>query len=151
MLQTPYGYIAPEWQDLARKLVEGDGINWTGDPRLDLRIGVLTNRKTGKEGRRLEVWRSNEDGSESLVGHWLPREQAHVCYDLARMRPERPGHVSILDVIDKHNAELEAKASADFIDAMLPAAEHAARLFHDQNNPRNTFYMNGPGDRGGRA
>lgn len=148
MLHTPSGVVAPEWQDLATKLVNGDGLGWSGDDRLWLGIGVLEAR--GKPtGRRLEVWRSNEDGTDSLIGHWLLSEQMRVCYDLARMRAEAPGHVDVITSIDRANAELEAKQSADFLDVMGPVVDHAARLYHDTTGPRNTFYMNGRG--GGRA
>lgn len=148
MLHTPSGVVAPEWTDLAKKLADGDGLGWPGDPRLWLGVGVLEAR--GKPtGRRLEVWRTNEDGTDSLIGHWLLSEQMRVCYDLARMRAEAPGHVDTITAIDKANDELEARQSADFMDVMAPMVDHAARLYADTNGPRQTFYMGGRG--GGRA
>lgn len=146
MLLTPNGAVAPEWQDLARKLNEGDGIQWTGDPRLWLGIGVLKNTVTGKEGRRLEVWRDNEDGTTALVGHWLPAEQIRVCYDLARMRVEAPGHVDVITRIDAHNDAKEKADTQTYLDTMGPAYEHAARLFHERTEGKNRFFVDGTRD-----
>lgn len=143
------GAVAPEYTELVRQIQQGDGMGWPGDPRMWLGIGVLENRRTGKVGRRLEVWRTNEDGSETLVAHWLLAEQHRVIYDLARMRADAPGHVPVEDVIDAHNAAMEKKASDKAQDEMLETLDHALRLDHDRNNPRNKFFMHG--DRAGRA
>lgn len=151
-LSIPNGHhIAPEWKDLATKLVNGDGLGFSGDPRLDLRIGIMEKKLYGRTiatGRRLEVWRRNEDGSEGMVGHWLPTEQHRVCYDLARMRPDSPGFESVETRIDRHNAKVEKASSDRFVAAASEMLEHAARLDHDRNQPRNRFYMAG---RGGAA
>lgn len=156
MLHIPgHDYVAPEWRDLARQLVEGDGLGWPGDPRLSLQIGIIEGRnKSGRvvrTGRRLEVVRHNEDGSDTMIGHWRPEEQHRVCYDLARMRVDSPGHESVLDSIDRANAQKEAEVSKQFQEAMANLLDHAARLHHDLSNPRNRFYMGGDGRRGARA
>lgn len=154
-LHTPDGLVAPEWEELAGKIVNGDGLGWPGDPRLSLGIGVVEGRdRSGRvrhTGRRLEVWRHNEDGSDTLVAHWRPEEIHRVCYDLARMRVDSPGYVSVEDRIDEHNAKLEKAASDKYVDAMSQLLDHAVRLHHDRTQPRNTFYMAGDGRRGGRA
>lgn len=143
-LYTPNGgIVAPEWQDLERKIREGDGLVWTGDPRLWLGIGVLENRATGKTGRRLEVWRDNEDGTTTLVAHWLPSEQHRVLYDLAMMRIDRPGFVSAEERIDAHNAKLEAEADFKAQEEMIETLDHAIRLHHDRTQPRNKFFLGG--------
>lgn len=149
MLHTPNGVIAPEYEDLERKIQRGDGILWTGDPRLWLGIGILRNRVTGKEGRRLEVWRDNEDGSTTLVAHWRPEEQYRILYDLANMRTDRPGHIAVTDRIDAHNDAIEKRNSEIAQEAMLQTLDHALRLDHDRKNPRNRFFMHG--ERAGRA
>lgn len=142
MLHTPDGgVVAPEYQDLVRKLQQGDGIMWTGDPNLWLGIGVLTNRKTGKTGRRLEVWRHNEDGSDTIVGHWLPSEQFKIIYDLAQMRLDSPGHQDVLDRIDKHNDAVEKAATERAQEAMIEMLDHALHLQHDRNNPKTKFFQ----------
>lgn len=142
---------APEWQELARKLVEGDGLMWPGDPRLSLSIGVLKDRRTGKTGRRLEVHRHNEDGSETIVSHWRPEDHFRVIYDLAGMRIDSPGHVDTVTKIEADNAALEDAQSRKAQDSMAEMLDHSLRLQHDRSNPRNKFYMNGQTDRGGRA
>lgn len=145
------GAVAPEYADLVRQIQQGDGMGWPGDPRMYLAIGILENRRTGKRGRRLEVWRLNEDGSETMVAHWLPAEQNRVIYDLARMRVDSPGHVDVQDVIDKHNEAKQAALDAAARDQMMEVLDHALRLDHDRNNPRNKFFMGGDPNRGGRA
>lgn len=152
MLHLPDGgVVAPEYAELTRRLQQGDGINWTGDPRMWLGIGVLENRRTGKTGRRLEVWRTNEDGTETLIAHWLPAEQHRILYDLANMRVDRPGHVSIEDRIDRHNDALQETLAQKAREEMFETLEHALKLDHDRNNPRTKFFMNGAPDRGARA
>lgn len=149
-LYTPDGgAVAPEWADLAKKVTDGDGLGWRGDPDLWLGIGVVVNPRTGKTGRRLEVWRDNTDGSTTMIAHWLPTEQHMVCYDLAKMRVDAPGHVSVVDRIDQHNDALEKAASDAAVESMMETLDHAIRVDHDRNNPRNQFFMNG--DRAGRA
>lgn len=152
MLHLPDGNIvAPEFVDLDRKLKQGDGIHFSGDPRLYIQIGVLTDRTTGRQGRRIEVWRLNEDGSETMVGHWLPSEQYRILWDLAKMRADAPGHVDVVDAIEQANQAHEAEVSTQAQESMYQALEHALRLHHDRNNPRNRFYMNGDPNRGARA
>lgn len=157
MLYGPAGDVAsaPEWRDLARKLVEGDGLGWPGDPRLYLQVLVATetDSTTGRKrtGRLLEVRRENEDGSDTPIGHWRPDEQMRVCYDLAQMRLESPGHVSAVEAIDQHNDRLQEEASEEARGKLFEVLEHALKLHHDRHNPRNTFFMNGAGNRGGRA
>lgn len=152
MLHLPDGgIVAPELTELDRKLKQGDGIHFTGDPRLYIQIGVLTDRVTRREGRRIEVWRLNEDGSNSMVGHWLPAEQHRIIYDLAGMRADAPGHVSTVDRIDAHNRAKEEADSQAAVEQMFETLDHAVRIHHEQNNPRQKFYMGGRADRGARA
>lgn len=145
--------VAPEWQELATKLTNGDGLGWPGDPNLFLEIGVLVqrNRATGQErvGRQLQVWRHNEDGSKTMVGHWRPDEQMKVCFDLAQMRVDAPGHIPVEKKIDDANAAKEKDLSTQAQESMIQTLDHALRLHHDRTQPRNTFYMNGRG--AGRA
>lgn len=137
------GAVAPEYAELVRQIQQGDGMGWPGDPRMWLGIGVLENKHTGKTGRRLEVWRTNEDGSETLVAHWLLTEQHRVIYDLARMRADSPGHVSVLDIIDQHNDRIQKDLEDKAAEEMIQTLDHAIRLDHDRNNPRNRFFLGG--------
>lgn len=144
VLYTPDGgAVAPEYAELVRQIQQGDGMAWPGDPRMYLAIGVLENKVTGKRGRRLEVWRVNEDGSETMIAHWLPAEQHRVIYDLTRMRVESPGHEDVLDRIDRHNKAKQDALDAAARDSMMETLDHAIRLHHDRNNPRNKFFLGG--------
>lgn len=147
-IYLPDGNVhAPEHQDLAKQITYGDGVAWTGDPRLWLGLGVVTERVSGRTMTRLEVWRHNEDGSDALIGHWHPSEAGRVCADLAEMRLGRPGAVDVCDRIDAHNDRLEAAASAAREDALAVKLERAAYvLMRAQGNARNRFAVNGRRD-----
>ena len=139
LIPTEAGFLHSGTDDLARLLVIGDGMGWPGDPRLDLRIGVIKEKATGRIGRRYEVWRTNEDGTETRIGHWKIEEFDRILFDLTRMRMDSPGHVSAEAEIDAHNAAIEAKRSDEARDALGEMMEHAAKLHHDTTQPRNVF------------
>ena len=139
--------VAPEWRELAGKITGGDGYGWPGDDRMYLQIGEL-HRSDGKVGRRLEVWRLNEDGSDTMVAHWLPSEQHMVCWELARMRVDSPGHEDVVDRIDAHNDAHEAEISRRYRDGMGALLDHALHLAHDTSGEaKNTFYGMGHQDK----
>lgn len=121
-------------------LAKGDGIAWPGDEDMELHQGVVTS-PNGREilARRWEVWRNCEDGKCRIIGHWRIEEFDKIIFDLARMRPEAPGHVSVEDVIDAANDKIEAKNSAQFRDSMGAAIDHGARLLADTTGPKQTF------------
>jgi hypothetical protein len=138
------GFLRGDAPDLDRKLREGDGVGWGGDPLLELRQGVVeemrSGRLTGKiVARRWEVWRHMENGKEEMIGHWRMEEFDRILFDLAGMRVEAPNHVDVIDKIDAANdANMEriwAPGRAKLADMM----EHMAKLNHDRNNPRNVF------------
>lgn len=139
LIPTEAGFLHSGTEDLATLLVIGDGAGWPGDPRLDLRIGVIREKATGRKGRRYEVWRSNEDGSESRIGHWKVEEFDRILFDLSRMRMDSPGHVSAEAEVDAANAAIEQKRSDEARDALGEMMEHAAKLHHDTNEPKNVF------------
>lgn len=129
-----------DYEGLEKKIINGDGFGWPGDDRMWLGVGVIEDRATGKTGRRLEVWRHNEDGTDTIIGHWLPREQHMICYELAQMRADSPGHVPVVERIDAHNKKIEDQRSREYRDHMGALLEHAAHLAHDLNEPKNKFY-----------
>ncbi len=139
LIPTEAGFLHAGTEDLARLLVIGDGMGWPGDPRLDLRIGVIEHKATKKVGRRYEVWRTNEDGSETRVAHWKIEEFDRILFDLTRMRMDSPGHVSAEAEIDAHNDAISAKRSDEARDSLGEMMEHAAKLHHDTTQPRNVF------------
>jgi hypothetical protein len=142
MLYKPDGGVhAPEYTELAKKITDGDGIAWGGDPRLGLSIGVVTHRKSGKTMRRLEVYRYCEDGTTQLIGHWHPSQAGQIPADLARMRLGRPGAVSIIDQIDAHNDALEEAAAAARRDVLTERlARDTYRLVHDKQGHAKTSF-----------
>lgn len=152
-LQT--GYVHSEAPELDRKLREGDGIFWAGDPRLFLSMGIITASRGGwvealqrtvRKGevlaRRYEVWRWGEDGQAHLIGTWKVEHFDRILMDLAPLRLDSPGHVDTLKAIDDHNAALEKDRSDKVKESLMEGLEHQVRLWHDRNSPRNRFYMN---------
>lgn len=133
------GWLHSGAEELDRQLRDGDGMGWPGDPRLSLSVGVLEHRLTRAVGRRYEVWRHNEDGTDTIIAHWRLEDFDRILFDLAKMRLDAPGHVDTQDEIDKHNAAIEADIDAKAKDSLGEMMEHAAKLHHDTNNPRNVF------------
>lgn len=129
-----------DYDDLEKLVQRGDGLGWSGDPLMDVRIGIVTEQPTGRQGHRIEIWRNNEDGSESLVQHFHPSERGFVCYELARSRTDSPGYVPVEDRIDAHNKQLEDKASRQYQDVMGTAMDHALRLNHEREFGKTKFY-----------
>lgn len=139
-----FGWVRADAPELDRKLREGDGIHWSGDPDLDLRQGVVEETKNGRPtgkivARRWEVWRHCEDGVQRPIGTWRMEEFDRILFDLAAMRAEAPGHVDVVDSIDAKNAANEEKVWQPFRDAQGEMTEHLAKLWHDRNNPKNVF------------
>jgi len=58
---------------------------------------------------------------------------------MVKMDPSSPAHVTVEDRIEAHNRKLEADKAAEMNDIMLDMMEYGNRLWHDRNNPRNTF------------
>lgn len=146
------GLMHVEAEEMERKLKFGDGIMWAGDPRLELRMAVLKSPKYHQSplngrwynkgeimARRYEVWRHNEDGSETRIGSWRLHEFDRILMDLAPMRLESPNHEDTLDAIDKHNAEIEAKHETQIRDNLQEATMHLAEAVRNESGPGVTF------------
>lgn len=146
------GYMHSDAERVDRVLRDGDGLGWPGDPRLELRMGVMEvaegriSRTLGRWvnkgeilGRRYEVWRRCEDGVERRVGSWTLEEFDRIILDLSGMRLDSPGHVDTQAKIDTTNAEIEAAAMRDYRDAQGEILEHGAKLLHDTTQPKNVF------------
>lgn len=141
---SDFGWVRADAPDLDRKLREGDGIQWSGDPMLDLRQGVVEETRSGRPtgkivARRWEVWRHCDDGVDRLIGVWLMEEFDRIIFDLARMKAESAGHEDVVDRIDKANAANDDKVWQPWRDSMGEAMEHMAKLWFDRNNPRQVF------------
>lgn len=151
------GYVRADDKELDRKLREGDGVGWSGDPRLELRYGVLTAPKrmqhpaTGRwlnrgdlVAKRYEVWDAVD---EQMIGHWTVEEFDRILFDVSRMKAGAMGRIDGVEArIDKHNAKMDKDANDRFRDAYGSFAEHYLQLWHDRNNPKKTFRQVGGSD-----
>src|SRR6478609_3438008 len=139
------GFVHAGAEELDRKLRAGDGVAWTGDPRLELRIGIIEEvrggRKTGRIARRYEVWRNMEDGREERLGHWSMAEMDKILLDVTLMKAGAEGRApGVESRIDAENAKIEQKAQDQYRDVMGEMLDHAARLKVDRNEGRTTHY-----------
>jgi len=139
------GFVHQGAIDIDRKLRDGDGIMWTGDPRLELRIGTLEEtrgkRKTGRVARRYEVWRNMEDGREERIGHWTMAELNMILHDVAIMKAGGEGRIdNVSSRIDYANAKIEKDKADEYKDAMGPMLDHAARLNAERSDGRTSHY-----------
>jgi hypothetical protein len=141
--QSEAGYIHAGAPELDRQLREGDGLGWPGDPRLYLAIGVVRgkNPRTGQygTGRRYEVRRENEDGTDTFIAGWRLEEFDRILFDLAPLRMGNPGHVDTTDLIDAENKVIEDRVSREIRDNLGAAMEYGAHLIHDRTEPGNVF------------
>lgn len=151
-LPSDAGFVQSEAAEVDRKLREGDGLGFPGDPRLSLGVGVLTapKRMYAPEvkrvvnrgevvARRYEVWRYCEDGEDRIIGSWPLENLQMILPELSKARLDSPGHEDATTRIDQANKELEDKASRQIKDSAGEMMEHALKLDHDRNNPRNVF------------
>lgn len=155
-LLTPHGalgYLHGEAIELDRKLREGDGLMWQGDPALSLNVGVMTAKRSGYDenvkrrvtrgeavARRYEVWRHTEDGEDVIIGSWRIEEFDKILFDLVQMDPRSRGHEDLADRLDKADEEKAKADSEKFRDTVGPMIEHQMKLAHDIFNPRNEFF-----------
>lgn len=112
----------------------------TLDPRLSLIIRTIKHR--GRTGKRYEVWRHTEEGQDVIIGHWRIEEFYQIEADVTLMRAalQRPDEVpSAEQRIDKVNDKLDRDNSSQVKDVLGEMHEHAFKLWHDLNNPRNVF------------
>lgn len=151
-LSTPNGYVNPEWADLAKKITNGDGLNWRGDPDLWLGLGVIEHPKTHRRGHRLEVWRHTTQGEDVMLSSWHPSEQWRICYDLAQMDPRSPGHTALADRLDAADAATEKAYDDKRAEALIDALDHASRVHVAKHEPGFKFpQMPGRKDTGPEA
>jgi hypothetical protein len=141
---SDFGWIRADAKDLDLKLRTGDGIQWSGDPNLELRQGVVEEVKWGRPtgkivARRWEVWRHCEDGIDRSIGHWRMEEFDRILFDLAKMQAGVRGHENVIDAIERDEVAREKVQSDRFADSYGGMLEHMAKLWHDRNEGRNVF------------
>ncbi len=134
------GYAHAGMEELDRKLKQGDGLTWGGDPDLDLHMGVITDKRGNVVARRYEVWRFCEDGQERMLAHWRLEEFDRILLDIVMMKAGAEGKVASAEVrIDTANAKLEKEQSDKFVEKNFDTLDHALRLAHDTTRAKNTF------------
>lgn len=154
MAQTiDLGFVPWEAQEMDRWLREGNAtLGWRGDPRLELRIGVLVANATGIDPRsgkyhrkgdriawRWEVWRNCEDGTEQRLLQRKAEEITEIIPSLIKMDPRTPGFENVMDTVEREDAAIQ-KARADKIgEAIGEQREHLWKLVADRQNGKTTF------------
>lgn len=146
------GFIHTHAGEVDRQLREGNGMNWPGDPRLSLSMGTLEAPRTMwsnrlnrivRKGeilaRRYEVWRHCEDGEDRIIKTYRLEEIDRIIFDLAPLRLDAPGHIDAIAEIDKHNEAKEKAVMDQLHESLMEGFEHALKLHHDTNEPKNVF------------
>lgn len=146
------GFMHADAGELARKLQQGDGILWPGDPRLELGMETLAAPKSmwftpfGRRvhkgeilARRYVVIRHNEDGSSEPIGHWRLEDFDRIIMDIAPLRLDAPGHVDALTAIDAHNDALEKTNDEIAVGVMMEDNEHRLKLWADTTQGKTMF------------
>lgn len=93
--------------ELSETLRQVDRQLKTLDPMLDLHIGQIRTRQGVLVEEKLEVWRHCEDGQDRCIAWWDIADWQKILPDMKAARLGAPGHVSVLDRIDKHNLSIE--------------------------------------------
>lgn len=142
------GFVHSDAENLARKLRDGDGLTWSGDRQLELRVGILEEtrygHKTGRVARRYEVYRMYDDGREEKLGHWHMSEYDQILPSIVLMKAGAEGRAtSVLDRIDAHNKVIEDKKEQEFRDAYGPVVEHALALQRESEHGRHDHFQVG--------
>lgn len=124
-------------------------LGWRGDPRLSLRIGIVKAASAGvyhgksrRQGdviaRRYEIWRHNEDGTDTNILYRKFSEFDTIIKDLIKLDPRTPGFVDSMTRTLQAN-EREHKASATAIgEAKGEAIEHLWSIVQRERHGRLT-------------
>lgn len=122
------GWLDARATQLALDLRQGRPVvGWRGDPNLELRLGIMTDRHHREVARRWEVWRHCEDGADRRLADWALDEFDQIIPDLVAMDPRNRGHVPTVERIDQANAARDAEIRSQVRDK---AAEAFDQLHH---------------------
>lgn len=122
-------------QAVDTKLKNGDpAIGWRGDPRLSLQVGQIVTQKGVLIAEKLEVWRHNEDGSDTCLSWWEMHELGRVLWDLRLMDMHSPAYEPALERIDRHNSHTDAERGTEIRDRYGEIAEHFVWVFRNKYN-----------------
>lgn len=149
---SKYAFAHADAPELAKQLVQGDGIHWAGDPNLELGMETMEAPKSMwykplgrrvRKGeilcRRYAVYEHCTDGSVQRIGHWRLEEFDRILFDIASMRFESPNHESVYDQIDAANAAADKANDEEIVGALVEGEEHRLRLIHDVVEGPNRF------------
>lgn len=154
MAQTiDLGFVPWEAQEMDRWLREGHPtLGWRGDPRLELRIGVLLANRSGFDPRtkknhqkgdrvawRWEVWRHNEDGTEARILQRKAGEIAEIIPTLIGVDPRTPGFEPVMDQIEREDDQNHKEKQYAIAQAVGEQREHLWKLVADRQNGKTTF------------
>jgi hypothetical protein len=127
-------------------------LGWRGDPRLELRIGVLQAQATGVDPHtkrwqrqgdtvawRWEIWRHNEDGTDTRILQRPADKMTELIPELIRCDPRTPGFEPVMDRVEKAEAAVERERSRRIQEAVGEQTEHLWKLVADRQNGKTTF------------
>lgn len=148
-----------ELRELAKWLTDGKPeVGWRGDPRLTLKVGVLSAAQSGWSGRagrfvkagepvarRYEVWRHTEEGEDVMIGDWHPKDWHHILKDLIEMDPRTPGHQSTINTMRRHNERMEAENSRRFQEMYGQLLQHAHYVHRKESSDPDFKFTGIPG------
>lgn len=126
-------------------------LGWKGDPRLSLCVGVITMHKAGPDrrgtyrrkgevvARNLQVFRHNEDGTDTNILSRKLDAWHDIIPSLVQLDPRNPGHVDTMTKVEKANAIVDKANSTAVAEAHGEAAEHLWKLVADREHGKTTF------------
>lgn len=146
------GLVHSGADELHYKLKYGDGIHWAGDDRLELGMETQEAQQGGwieelgkrvRKGqvlaRRYAVYRNNEDGTFTRIGHWRLEEFDRILFDIAGLRAESPAHEQTTDLIDAANDAQEKATTDAFVGHGAEALEHRLHIWADTTQGKTRF------------
>lgn len=146
------GFIHSEAAEVDRQLREGDGLVWTGDPSLELRVGIRSAHKrmqhpiTGRWlnrgdmiAKRYEVWSHTLDGEDVLINHWKIEEFGRILFDIAGQKASFEGRKPTAEEqIDANNARIDKANTDQLRDHYGAMFEHAFSIAQERTAGRLT-------------
>lgn len=125
-------------------------LGWRGDPRLSLRIGIVSAQRAGHHrgryrragevlGRNYQVFRHNEDGTDTSILSRRLDQWHEIIPALVQLDPRTPGHVPTMQRVERANAIEHKQRDDEFREAHGEATEHLWKLVADRQNGPSTF------------
>lgn len=143
--------IPPEIARLEHEVVNGfPEHGWRGDARLSVQLGVLKAAQGGtKDGRwydkgevialRVEVWRHNEDGTDTTILQRPLERWSEIIPALVEIDPASPMFRDTMDRVEKHNDALHKQKGQAVREAHGEMVEHLWSIVDERRNGRHRF------------